>query len=261
MVTYGIWHGKDATVAVLERYAIAFLRVRKDNIISIFQHREYGVLGVVYGFGENRDARAVCSSKEPGKKEVYFSHEEGADYIKQHSRDSYRITEQNGLIYTMYDGTEFSLTLAEEIDMAMFDRTYPVNQTMPVARRMALWNINKYASCQQGNFNAGIDTEKYSIIYMFSTDNKTVYCRVGVNGYSEKGRAMRSTICIRHNECRMLEDNLEALKEYVPMEECFVEDGCAFPPDGGWYWSIKEVTADRILLNGCGGDTYVINRK
>ena len=72
---------------------------------------------------------------------------------------------------------------------------------------------------------------------------------------------MRSTICIRHNECRMLGNNLEAHEDYVPMEECFVEDGCAFPPDGGWYWSIKEVTADRILLNGCGGDIYVINRK
>ena len=55
-------------------------------------------------------------------------------------------------------------------------------------------------------------------------------------GYCEKGWAMRSTTCIRHMECRMIEDNLQTLQEYKPMEECFVADGCAFPSDGGWYW-------------------------
>ena len=45
------------------------------------------------------------------------------------------------------------------------------------------------------------------------------------------------------------------------MEECFVADGCAFPSDGGWYWSVKEVTDDVIYLNGCGDVTYEIHRK
>ena len=40
----------------------------------------------------------------------------------------------------------------------------------------------------------------------------------------------------------------------------FVEDGCSFPDDGGWYWSVKEVTNDVIYLNGCGGATYEIQK-
>ncbi len=40
-----------------------------------------------------------------------------------------------------------------------------------------------------------------------------------------------------------------------------MENSCAFPADGGWYWSLKEVTDGVIYLNGCGGDTYGIYRK
>lgn len=261
MRKYGIWHGKDATVAVLERFAIAFLRVREDKIISIFHHVEYGTLGVVYGFRADLKQSTVCSAREPKEKEVYYSHEEGKEYIALHSQDKYEINKQNELIYTMYDGTVFELVLAEGIDMEMFERTYPESDKLPLAKRMALWNINKFAYCEKGSFNAGIDTEKYSIVYNFIADGSFIYCRVGLNGYCDKGRAMLATTCIRQNGGGMLENNLRALEDYVPIEDCFVVNSCAFPPDGGWYWSVKEVTHDRILLNGCGGDTYLINRK
>ena len=59
----------------------------------------------------------------------------------------------------------------------------------------------------------------------------------------------------------MIEDNLQTLEEYKPVEDCFIADGCAFPSDGGWYWSVKEVTDDVIYLNGCGGVIYEIHRK
>lgn len=39
MCDYGIWYGKAATVAVIDDFSIAFLRVRKDKIASILKHR------------------------------------------------------------------------------------------------------------------------------------------------------------------------------------------------------------------------------
>ena len=36
---------------------------------------------------------------------------------------------------------------------------------------------------------------------------------------------------------------------------------CYFDPNGGIYWSYMSHTPDQIILNGCGGDTYYINRK
>ena len=48
---YGIWIGKDATVAMVEEYHISFLHLKEDLIASILSHVKYGVVGVVYGHG------------------------------------------------------------------------------------------------------------------------------------------------------------------------------------------------------------------
>ena len=41
----------------------------------------------------------------------------------------------------------------------------------------------------------------------------------------------------------------------------FKPDACYFDPNGGIYWSYTSHTPDQIILNGCAGDTYYINRK
>lgn len=81
-----------------------------------------------------------------------------------------------------------------------------------------------------------------------------------MHGYCDKGYAMLSTICIRYDECRMIPDNTEAMKGYVPDEKYFVENSCAFPPDNSWYWSVRNVDDCTVYLNGCGGEIYEIHR-
>jgi hypothetical protein len=261
-VLNGIWCGKNATVAIVDDFTVSFLRIQHNTIASILRHRDYGTVGAVYGIGVNFDAHAVYCSKNPDTGAFFYNVIDGKNNLENHSNDiiEYDETSQN-LIYTMYDGKKFNLVSAEKIDMAIFERKNPVDNTLTVAERMALWGVNKYFEYRDGYFNVGIDTEKYSIYFYFSVTDKHVYCRVGQNGYCEKGRAMLSTVCIRQNECRMLENNLLTINEYKPMEECFVADSCAFPSDGGWYWSIKKVTDDVIYLHGCGGATYEIHRK
>lgn len=258
---FGIWCGSDATVAVAEDFSIAFLRIRKDVIASILRHRSYGTVGAVYGLGVNHDARAVYCIKNPESGKLFYNEADGREYLERHSEDSFTMDADGSMTYRMYDGTEFGLMLAEEIHMEDFRSETPVDPDLPVAGRMALWNVMQYFEFRDGYFTVGINTQKYSVYYSISMDDKFVYCRVGQNGYCEKGWAMLSTTCIRQNECRMIEDNLQTLQEYRPMEECFVADACAFPSDGGWYWSLKEVTDDVIYLNGCGDVTYEIHRK
>ena len=259
---FGIWCGKDATVTIVEDFSIAFLRMKKDVIVSILKHRLYGTVGVVYGLGVDYDARAVYCVKHPESGKLSYNEAVGQEHLEKHSEDSYSLGEDGSMAYQMYDGTRFPLVLAEEIHMEDFDRKTPVNSTLTVAQRMALWNVGQWFGYEEGYFNVCVQTQKYSVNYNVSLgDELFIYCRVGQNGYCEKGWAMLSTTCIRHGECRMIEDNLQTLQDYRPMEECFVTDGCAFPSDGGWYWSLKEVTDDVISLNGCGGDTYMIHRK
>ena len=261
---YGIWIGENATVAIIDEYRISFLRIQKDLIASVLYHNTYGTVGVVYGFGQNYDAHSFVTSICPISRSAFQNSDKAKSYIHNHSADKieYNTTTEK-LIYTMYDGKAFELVLSEKINMTDFEKVNEIENDLPIAKKMAFWEIGKYFEYanDKGYFNVGIDTCKYSILFSFSISDNWVYCRVGQNGYCDKGRAMLSTVCIRQNETRMIEDNLLSINEYKPIEDCFIVDGCAFPPDGGWYWSVKEVTDDVIFLNGCGGATYEIRRK
>lgn len=261
MSSYGIWCGKDAAFAAVEEFSIAFLRVRKDLIVSVLKHRLYGTVSVVYGQASEAGASAGYCAKNPATGISFCNGKEWAEKLELHSGDTFYTEEAGRLIYTMYDGSVYEMELAESVDMRIFERTYPADPSLPLAKRMALWGINKYFYYDNDAFEVGFDTEKYSVCYKIIGKEKFLYCRLGQNGYCERGWAMLSTVCIRFNECRMLEDHRQALREYKPVEECFVTNGCAFPPDGGWYWSVKSVTDDAVSLNGCNGATYVIRRR
>ena len=237
---YGIWVGKDSTVAIIDEFRISYLRINKDCNAAVLYHNTEGIVSTVYGYGTHADADTN---------------------IGRHAKDEIRYDEVNNkLVYTMYDGTVYDHVLAEKINMADFDVINEVDNTLPLAEKMALWNVGKSFEISDYMTQAMIDTQKYSILYSLSIPDNWIYCRVGQNGFCEKGRAMISPTCIRVMESRMIEDNLRTLNDYKPMEECFVVDGCAFPRDGGWYWSVKEVTDDVIYLNGCNGDIYEIRR-
>ena len=259
---YGIWIGKDATVAIIKDFRISFLRIEKEKIASVLYHNKYGIVAVVYGLGYEFNAKADMAMKNPETGEVFSNSDSIKQILINHANDNIRYDADNDeLIYSLFNGSTYTLTIADKIDMEIFNRHCEIDNTVPVAQRMAKWCINEYFECNDSCVNVGIDTVKYSIYFYLSVTGGHTYCRVGQNGFCEKGRAMLSPICIRHNECRMLEDNNLSKNDYKPILDCFVDDACAFPPDGGWYWSLKEVTDDVIYLNGCGGVTYEIHRK
>lgn len=236
----GIWIGENATVAIVDHFRISYLRLADKRIVSVLHHRDHGVVSTVYGQNEPYNTYSRVSPQ------------------KDHEGDTVTL-DGDTLVYTMYDGQQFRLALAESIDMQDFDKHYEADADMTLAEKMAKWGVGLNFRYSDTNPLAMIDTEKYSILYDVGKDY--IYCRVGQNGYCDKGRAMLSTICLRSDECRMLPDNRDSMSDYRPMEDCFNPDSCAFPPDGGWYWSVKEVTDDVIYLHGCGGDTYEIHRK
>lgn len=255
----GIYIGKDSTVAVVDYFRIAFLRLREDNIASILYHNTYGIVAVAYGFGTGQNATAKYCMRHPDTGVISCNADGCGSYLDDHARDTVSFDDESGkLIYTTHDGRTFENILAEKINMADFKCEYPRCDT--VAECMQVWGQNVFFGYADDLVQAGIDTRKYSIYYNFSISEGRLYCRVGQNGYCERGRAMLSTVCIRGFECRMIANNLDSINDYRPDESCFAEGTCAFPADGGWYWSISEVTDDVIRLHGCGGDTYEIYR-
>lgn len=255
---YGIYFGKDAAAAVIDEFSIVFCR-DGDKIMSILNHRDHGMVGLVVGESGAAAHSSYCLYDAEDDKKYCNADHAAEEYEKQ--KGLTMLTDENGiLICALQNGHEFRLQLAESIDMSIFDRHDMDASAMSTAEKMAKWSVKRYFEPYSNGIQAGIDTERYSTLFSVNMDNGTIYCRVGQNGYCDKGWAMLSTVCLRGNECRMIADNTDATKPYIPNENCFVTDGCAFPMDGGWYWSVREVSEDTIYLNGCGGATYEIHK-
>jgi len=269
---YGIWIGEDSTIAIVENLKIVFLRLKEDLIASILYYNS-GVVGVTYGYGNKSIGIAHTQTKTAfydGENKLVKNNEEAEELIKLHSADIISYDEENEkLVYKTYDNRIFKNFLAEKIEMNIFERSNEIDNSISIVEKMARWNIKAYYNLNTKQIGAGIDTRKYSIFYTVDLNGNQydnnykefIYCRVGLQGYCEKGWAMLPTIQIRHYHTSMLADNLASIQEYQPNEEWFVEDSCAFPADGGWYWTEKEVTDGVIYLNGCGGVVYEIHRR
>lgn len=263
MLHTGVWHGQDASIALTADMCIAFLRMKEDEILSLLHNRELGVMCIVRcrGMGQ-QDVHASWWARNPITGDMITSDDSDIcrEMLERHSLDALRYDERTGkLCYTLQDGRVFETELGEAVDSAALRQPQPIDPTLSIPERMARWNQYEHSFFRDGYFGARLGTRRYNINFELNP-GQFIYCRVGQNAYCEKGWAMRSTTCLRAFECRMIPDNRDALQPYHAIEACFVENGCAFPPDGGWYWSLQAVTDDEITLNGCGGDIYKIYR-
>lgn len=259
---YKVWCGKDAAFMQYNLFSAVFLRVADDNIISVLRHAEVGIVGIASGHGIRFDAHADYCFLDPDTGIKHFNTDEMCAAFEAHDNDTVS-TDDSGLVYTAYNGREYRLQLAEEGNTDEVSPTDEQLRGMSLADKMRVWNcyIRGNTSTPEHYFIAAeMNTEKYSVTFNIDPDNY-IYCRFGAHGYCDKGYAMLSTVCIRHNECRMIPDNTEALKGFTPDDKYFKENSCAFPPDGSWYWSVQRVEDNVVYLNGCRGDTYEIYRR
>lgn len=249
----GVWIGENAVVALTNKLQIVFIRPMKDKIISILKHKDDGVIGVAYGY--KTESNAYC--------EIHIKNRESQHILELHSTDEV-FFEDDKLVYKQYDGLMFECILAEKIELSSNNVVEEEYDAVSVSKKLELWNLGTVYTFKNDLLVAKIEAHKYSICFCHYDYGNLTYCRVGLNGYCEKGHALLSTVCLRdgidpegkieiRKEVQMLENNYDSLKEFNPPLEYFSENSCAFPSDGGWYWSIKEVTDDFIILNSCGG--------
>ena len=258
---YKVYCGKDAAVVEYYFLSIIFLRIQDDNIISILKHSHFGLVGLVSGQGKNHEARADYCFIDPETGRRYCTRPEYCDELEKHKKDTVSTNDGKELIYTTYNGTAYRLQIAEESETDEISQADEEMQEISLSDKMRIWNCGMEFGSSDCFVRANMNTERYSAVFEVNSANNSIYCRFGMHGYCDKGYAMRSTICIRRDECRMIPDNTEALKGYAPDEKYFVENSCAFPPDGSWYWSVRNVDDSTVYLNGCGGDIYEIRRR
>lgn len=261
---YGVYHGQHATLLLTADYCQAFLRLSGRELLCVLHHPTQGPVAVVEGLGQGWDAHAVWCYR-PGQA---ASLRTSAQTEEEAASRRALLTDRAGdtlsfqgttAAYRLADGRTFPLQLAETIHMAYFRQTVAPGDYTTLPDRMRAWNRYCHFHVDDQGVHANLSTPVHSFCFNLSSGGE-IYCRAGLNGYTEKGWAMLSTACLRGGESRMLPDNLDALRPFQPMESAFVPHACAFPEDGGWYWSIMDANDDVIHLHGCGGDTYAIYR-
>ncbi len=257
----GFYIGKDSALVISPEFTAAFLRLNEGHIVTALM-KDGRIAGLVSGRRDGRnlhvfsmlhaaDARIVRPAEAP---------EALNDLEQAFSACTLSFTE-GGAVCT-FASQDFPLALGAPIDLDAIRRPQPVNDSLSVSEKMGAWNVNCwYIVGQSGDsVHVNLSDGRFDCHWEINVPQNSIYCRFGVNGYCDKGWAMKPTIVLRAHACEMLPNHCEALLPYHPIEECFVPDGCAFPDDGGWYWSVKEVSSDTVTLHGCGGDTYTIYR-
>ena len=274
----GIWIGKDSTVAVVDDFRIAFLRIKEDLIISVLYKEGYGVVSVVYGHGKDlmNDFKYSAIVFKNSEDKHVSNHNEADTFTEKHSKDTIRFDEANNrLVYITFDNKEFENKLSEKILIEDLRKEHDIDNSQTIAEKLALWFKNVHFSLNETSLTAMIDTSKYSILYYVSFDDKeaytncaidsdvVIYCRVGQIGLSNKGMAMLPSIQVRDHRVGMVKDNLASINDFIPNDDMFIVDRCVTNLSDGqvWYWTVKEETEDVIYLHGCEGKTYDISRK
>ncbi len=258
---YGIYIGQDSALILVPEFTAVFLRLTEAHIVTALM-KDGHVAAVVSGHREGRERHVFAMMNTADQR--FIRPANALDELTALKRDfavcTVSFTEE-GAMCTL-SGQAFPLTLGDPINPDSLLRPQPFDERLSLADRMRAWNVNSwYIPGEKGDtITCNIGNGHYDCHWQIILPENFIYCRLGVSGYCEKGWAMLPTVQLRAHACGMLPDHRDALLPYQPDETCFIPDGCAFPEDGGWYWSVRDVTEDRITLNGCGGDTYYIHR-
>ncbi len=258
---FGFYIGKDSALVISPEFIAAFLRLNEGHIITALI-KDGRIAGLVSGHRDGQE-RHVFSMLHAGNPRIVRP-AESADELNSLEQSfaacSVSFTD-SGAVCT-FAGQDFSLAMGAAIDLDAIRRPQPINGSLSVSEKMRAWNVNCWSMVGEDgqSVHVNISDGRFDCHWGINVPQNLIYCRLGVSGYCEKGWAMKPTVTLRAFSCGMLSDHREALLPYHPIEKCFIPDGCAFPDDGGWYWSVREVSDDAVSLNGCGGDTYVIYR-
>ena len=257
----GIWANKDVELLISEEIILKFVRNDQLIIASLFKKISHNKNGY---FQPKAVAIFDGETKRVGMKyDDHISKKEkqiGADLSDSISLDVLDSISLNELVESLTKIETISKNQPEE---------FPKAAENSIGDCLREWNlgVSFYKSENDSSFTASIRTSDHSYIFSYkaSLDKPMIYCRAARIKSNNNGSAFSQNIRLMKNErgftAFMAEDNLQmAGSELIIDDSRFKHNECSIDLDGTRYWSLKEFTADRIVLNGCGGDEYVYNR-
>lgn len=258
---YGVWAGRDMELVITEELILIF--ERKDHLIiaSLFKQTqqnnlEYFQPKAIAIFDRETSRVGLKYYDHISQKEEIF----GVDLFRSISLESMKLSTLNEMIE--------SLTKIESIPKDRLGE-YPIAENNNIGDCLRAWTlgVSFYENEETPSFSASIKTNKHSYTFSFNANanNPMVYCRAARLSSNNNGSVFSQNIRMMKNSreftAYMAEDNLKmAGLELMIDDSQFQNNMCTFSEAGPIYWSLKEFTKDRIVLNGCGGDEYVHTR-
>jgi len=288
---YGVWANKDMELVISEELILKFERKENLFIASLFSYRLNSdsftlepkaiavfdntnkTMGMKYCDHTNYKIESFGEDllyKIDFEKRIYKVKDSGATLVLQNVEEEFlTYSSDSGLLsISGFQAGNVSLEKIEELGEINLDSLVYADKNN-IGRCLKDWNLGTryFLSKENDSFSASIRTNKHSYIFRFnpSLENHMVYCRAARMSSTNSGSVFSQNIRMMKNKreftAYMAEDNLQmAGSELVIDNSQFLKNQCTFSKEGPIYWSLKEFSKDRIVLNGCGGDEYMHTR-
>lgn len=160
------------------------------------------------------------------------------------------------------------LTKAEDVRMCSpYDMSFAVDSSS-IADRLTEWRMGVTVGYDNESKDIVVEANTPSNMFIYYILNGMYYLRAARIKNVNEGTLFYQNIRVMKNPNTM-ENTLyfspnnkeEVLNDLKINMDGFNPDACYFDPNGGIYWSYVSHTPDQIILNGCSGDTYYINRR
>ena len=157
---------------------------------------------------------------------------------------------------------------AESIEMCEpYDMT-AANDSNTIADRLTEWRLGATVGVDKKTKDIVVEVNTPKNMFIYHILNGMYYLRAARIENVNEGTLFYQNIRLMKNpntQERTVYFSANNQKEVLGNLEInmdgFKPDACYFDPNGGIYWSYTSHTPDQIILNGCAGDTYYINRK
>ena len=157
---------------------------------------------------------------------------------------------------------------AENIKMCEpYDMTV-ANDSNTIADRLTEWRLGATVGVDKKTKDIVVEVNTPKNMFIYHILNGMYYLRAARIENVNEGTLFYQNIRLMKNPNTQEQtvyfsaNNQEEVLENLEINmDGFKPDACYFDPNGGIYWSYTSHTPDQIILNGCAGDTYYINRK
>lgn len=161
-----------------------------------------------------------------------------------------------------------TLVKAEDIEMCdAYDMT-PAQDSTSIGERLTEWRLGSTVGVDSVTKDIAVEVNTSRNMFIYYIVSGMYYLRAARIENVDEGtlfyqniRLMKNPNTTENTVYFSPNNKTDVLGELKINPDGFVPDKCYFDPNGGIYWSYTSHTPDQIILNGCSGDTYYINRR